>query len=271
MGQGVTTKMQQIAARTLGCELARVTIAATSTTTVANTSPTAASSGADLNGMAVKIACSSLRERLDAMPAGLTWESRVAAVHQERVSLSAAAHYATPRLDYDKDREWGSPFAYHVYGMAITEVTLDCLMGTYQVDSVKIVHDAGKSLAPLVDRGQVEGALAQGIGWLTLEELAYDGKGRLLSKALATYKAPDIHSMPKSVEVQFLEDADNPAAVLGSKGIGEPPLMYGIGTFFALRDAARAFRSTPRTGDLLHAPLTPERLLMYLQGPESEA
>jgi xanthine dehydrogenase large subunit len=273
MGQGVNAKLRAIAGHVLECDLERITIATTSTTTVANTSPTAASSGADLNGMAVQIACTQLRDRLDkqAQDMGRTppWNELVEAAHMERVHLSCGAHYATPKIGYDKELEKGTPFAYHVFGSAITEATIDCLRGTYTIDSVKIVHDGGRSLAPLIDRGQVEGALAQGIGWLTLEDLAYGEDGRLLSNALATYKAPDIHSSPADVQVTFLKNADNPHAVLGSKGIGEPPLMYGIGAYFAIRAAARQFRPDSRD-DLLDAPLTPERLLLYLHSPSKE-
>ena len=266
MGQGVTLKLRHIAAATLRCDLERVTIATTSTTTVANTSPTAASAGADLNGMAVQLACTSLRERLDAL-GELPWDELVQAAFFQRVYLSAGAHYATPRIGYDKETETGSPFAYHVFGAALCEATVDCLRGTYTIDCFKIVHDAGKSLAPLVDLGQVEGALAQGVGWLTLEELTFADDGRLLSNALATYKVPDVYSMPRDVEVTFLEDADNPHAVLGSKRIGEPPLMYGLAAYFAIRSAARAFRPEGPAGNaLLDAPLTPERLLLYLHG-----
>lgn len=270
MGQGVTTKLRAIACQALDCELERITIAATSTTTVANTSPTAASSGADLNGMAVQIACEQLRERLNKLTIklgkNLDWNELIASAHMERVHLSCGAHYATPKIDYNKELESGTPFAYHVFGCAFTEATVDCLRGTYVVDSVKIVHDAGRSMAPLIDLGQVEGALAQGIGWLTLEDLSYSKEGVLLSHALATYKAPDVRSTPRDVQVVFLEDADNPSAILGSKGIGEPPLMYGIGSYFAIRSAARQFRSDAGDGDLLDAPLTPERLLLYLHG-----
>jgi len=237
---------------------------------VANTSPTAASAGADLNGMAVKIACEQLRQRLDDLRAKLdrqtAWPELIATAHAERIHLSCGAHYSTPKLEYNKELESGNPFAYHVFGTAITQATVDCLRGTYTIDSVHIVHDAGRSLAPLIDQGQVEGALAQGIGWLTLEDLQFSDQGRLLSRALATYKAPDIYSSPGDVRVTFLEDADNPTAVLGSKGIGEPPLMYGIGAYFAIRAAARQFRTRANGGDLLQAPLTPERLLMYLHG-----
>ena len=266
MGQGVNSKLQYIAAQTLRCDPERVSIAATSTTLVANTSPTAASSGADLNGKAVQIACKSLRERLDGVSMELAWDDVVSLALESRVSLTAGAHYKTPGLEYDAQAEWGTPFAYHVQGSAISEATVDCLRGTYSIDSVRIVHDGGRSLAPLIDTGQVIGALAQGIGWLTLEELRYDERGRLMTDKLATYKAPDIHSMAREVEVVFLEDSSNPHAVLGSKGIGEPPLMYGLAAFFSIREAARAFRSDrgQDSPDLLEAPLTPERLLRFL-------
>ncbi len=289
MGQGVATKMRAVAARTLGIDSSRVSITTTSTTTVANTSPTAASSGADLNGKATELACQRIVERLIAfaarrldVPAGeltiegeavqrsgrateLCWETLVSSAWLDRVNLSAQAHYATPRLDYDRERESGRPFAYHVWGAALTEVTVDCLRGVYRVDSVRIVHDAGKSLEPLVDRGQVEGALLQGIGWIALEELRFDeATGRLVTDSLATYKAPDIDFAPESVEVHFLEDVDNPAAVMHSKGVGEPPLLYGIGAYFALRDAARAYRSEEAW--TFDAPLTTEKMLLALCG-----
>ena len=269
MGQGVAEKLRLIAARTLAVEPARVSVAETRTTSVANTSPTAASAGADLNGRAAELACRELRERLGVVDRGdgLPWEELVARAYVERVNLSAQAHYATPRLDYDEGRERGRPFAYHVFGTALTEVEVDCLRGTYRIESVKIVHDAGRSLSPHVDRGQVEGGLAQGIGWLTVEELCFDDRGRLLSKDLATYKIPDLHAAPREVVTHFLADCDNPEAVLSSKGIGEPPLLYGIGTYFALRAAARAFR--PDKPWPFHAPLSPERLFMFLHGDPS--
>lgn len=266
MGQGVAEKIRAIAARSLDVELARVSVASTRTTTVANTSPTAASAGADLNGRATELACLELARRLEAVApaADASWEERVERAYAKRTNLSAQAHYATPRLGYDRSREWGRPFAYHVFGTALTEVEVDCLRGTYRIESVRIVHDAGKSLSPHVDRGQVEGGLAQGIGWLTTEELCFDGAGRLLSKDLATYKVPDLFAAPREIETHFLEDCDNPEAVLASKAVGEPPLLYGIGTYFAIRAAARAFR--PERDWRFAAPLSPERLLMFLHG-----
>jgi xanthine dehydrogenase large subunit len=266
MGQGVTEKIRVIAAHTLGVGRELVTVGATSTTTVANTSPTAASSGADLNGRATELACLELRARLAAVVVGenASWEELISEAYVTRTNLTGQAHYATPNLSYDKESEHGKPFAYHVFGAALTEVEVDCLRGTYNILSVKIVHDAGKSLAPDIDRGQVEGGLMQGIGWLTVEELCYSDQGRLLSKDLATYKVPDAHFSPDEIVTHFLEDCDNPAAVLHSKGIGEPPLLYGIGTYFAIQSAAEDFR--PGKNWAFDAPISPERLLMFLRG-----
>jgi xanthine dehydrogenase large subunit len=288
MGQGVAAKIARIAATTLGVDRRRVRVTTTSTSTVANTSPTAASTGADLNGAAAELACTAIVERLLILAAALleapaqelciegelvhrrgeatelAWEELIPLAWQERINLSAQAHYATPRLDYDREAESGSPFSYHVWGAALTEVTVDCLRGTYRIDAVRIVHDAGRSLDPLVDRGQVEGALLQGLGWIALEELIHDERGRLLTESLATYKTPDIDFAPGEVEVVFLEDADNPATVLRSKGIGEPPLLYGIGAYFALRDAARAFGESTKWR--FEAPMTAERMLLWLCG-----
>ena len=180
----------------------------------------------------------------------------------ERVALSENAHYATPIIHFDKSKEKGHPFAYHVYGTAITTVTLDCLRGVYEIDSVKIVHDFGKSMNLGIDIGQVEGALAQGIGWMTMEEIAYGNDGRLLSNALSTYKVPDIFSAPKTVETIPLETDGNEMAIQKSKAVGEPPLMYGIGTYFAIQNAVKAFNKKYKPK--YHSPLTPEKVLMGL-------
>jgi xanthine dehydrogenase large subunit len=216
MGQSVNTKMLQVAQSILGISANKVKLETTNTTRVANTSPTAASSTADLNGKAVEMACNSLIERLtkvaakmlsskeknisfledfvfiDDKKSSLSWEALIAQAMLERVPLSENAHYATPIIHFDKTKEKGHPFAYHVYGTAITTVTLDCLRGTYEIDAVKIVHDFGKSMNLGIDIGQIEGALAQGIGWVTMEEIAYNKDGRLLSNTLSTYKVPDI-------------------------------------------------------------------------------
>ncbi len=292
MGQGVNTKLLQVAAYTFGIAPERVRIDTTNTSRVANTSPTAASAGADLNGKALEMACLKLRERLaevaadqldaspdsitikdetfyvDGSPSELSWEKMVHQAFMDRVSLSEKAHYATPVIHFDKEKEKGHPFAYHVYGTAILVVTLDCLRGTYQFDTVKIVHDCGKSISPMVDNGQIEGGLVQGIGWMTLEELDYDEQGRLRSNALSTYKIPDIYSVPETIEVKHLETEGHDLAIRKSKAVGEPPLMYGLGAYFAIQDAVLAFN--PHATLKFDAPFTHEKVLMALyEGKEA--
>jgi len=286
MGQGVNAKMLNVAAQTLGIDIGRITIETTNTLRVANTSPTAASSGADMNGRATEIACRAITDRLcdvaaeilevngdrvrisagvvtvDGKNSEVGWDKLVSEAYFKRVSLSEQAHYATPKIHFDRETEKGEPFAYHVYGSAVIETTVDCLRGTYTIDRVGIVHDAGRSLNPVVDMGQLEGGLVQGIGWMTMEELLFSA-GRNLTDTLSTYKIPDILCTPE-IEGHFLEDADNPNAVMRSKAIGEPPLMYGIGAYFALLDALKAFR--PDREAFFHAPMTPERVLMFLHG-----
>jgi xanthine dehydrogenase large subunit len=286
MGQSVNTKMLQVAQAVLGISSDKIKLETTNTTRVANTSPTAASSTADLNGKAVEMACTSLIERLtkvasemlsseekkislkddfvfvDAEKTTLSWEVLVAEAMLQRVALSENAHYATPIIHFDKSKEKGHPFAYHVYGTAITSVTVDCLRGIYEIDSVKIVHDFGKSMNLGIDIGQVEGALAQGIGWMTMEEISYNSDGRLLSNALSTYKVPDIFSVPKTIETIPLETNGNELAIQKSKAVGEPPLMYGIGTYFAIQQAVKEFN--PNYKLKFHAPFTPEKVLLGL-------
>ena len=292
MGQGVNTKIAQVAARTLGISISRIKIESTNTTRVANTSPSAASATADLNGKATELACRSLRERLlrhastefavdyeglaieneqvlaADIPAETTWEKLVSSAFVRRVSLSENAHYATPGVHFDAATESGHPFAYHVYGTALTTATVDCLRGTYTIDALRIAHDFGQSFSPNIDRGQIEGGAVQGIGWMTLEEVSYNPEGRLLSNSLNSYKIPDLYSVPAVLDVHFLDTPGHPNAVLRSKAVGEPPLMYGIGAYFALRDAIRAFR--PGAALPLVAPMTPERVLGGLY-PEAVA
>jgi len=285
MGQQVARKIQVVVARTLGLPEELVKVVATRTGSVANTFPTAASTGSDINGMAALAACEEIRGRLLGFAARslgvdkgelriesgmvvkgcqrteLTWASLVDGAHAERVDLSAHGFYATPGLFYDAQAERGSPFAYHVYGCAAVSATLDVLRGTYRLDSATIVHDGGESIDRSVDLGQVEGAFAQGAGWSVLEDLKYDAKGSLLSDTLSTYKLPDLGFLP-DVDVEFLENAGNPRAVLRSKAIGEPPFLYGIAAYFAVLDALRAARpDLPAFYDL---PMTPEKALMHL-------
>lgn len=292
MGQGLTTNLATIASRELGCDLDRVRVESTNTTRVANMSPSAASATTDLNGNATIDACRQILGRLyelmakelakpdatkfefrgetlhyDGEATEWTWTRAVMHAYLQRVDLSAHGFYATPNIHFDATVEKGRPFAYHVYGTAITEVTVDCIRGTYDVDAVRLVHNLGRTINPLVDLGQIEGGLAQGIGWMTLEELAYSDEGKLLSFALSTYKAPDVYCTP-DIEVKFLE-GPNPTGPHGSKAVGEPPLMYGIGTYFAIRDALRAWDSSRDYA--FDAPATPEKVLMALQGHTLEA
>lgn len=287
MGQGVNAKIAAVAARTLGIGLERIKLESTNTTRVANTSPTAASSGSDLNGMATQLACDSIRRRLQEFAAtqlgdcaadeitisggqvlrasqatGLSWEELVDKAYWARVCLSAQGHYATPRLYFDRQQEKGQPFAYHVYGTALCRVTLDCLRGSYSLDQVQLVHDSATSLAPDIDLGQIEGALVQGLGWMTVEELQWDEQGRQRTGSAAAYKIPDMRFGPQTVETAILEGEPNPYAVLGSKAVGEPPFMYGIAGWFALYRAMRAFR--PKGKFRFEAPLTPEKILTQL-------
>lgn len=289
MGQGVNVKIAHVAAETLGISAKRVYVETTNTTRVANTSPTAASTGADLNGKATELAARTVRARLAAFasslwgcaeeevtfaddevrgPAGeqrLGFGALVARAYMERVSLSCQAHYATPDLYFDKAAGKGKPFAYHVFGTAVTQAEIDCLRGTYRILEVKILHDSGKSLAPKIDRGQVEGAVVQGIGWMTLEDVVLDN-GRILASSLTTYKVPDLEFAPE-IEVRFADDKENPFAVMGSKALGEPPFIYGIGAYFAVADALRAAR--PGRKFAYTAPMTTERAFLFLHGEES--
>ena len=286
MGQGVRQKIAKVVALTLGIGLRRVKVESTNTTRIANMSPTAASTGADLNGQATRAACLQIKQRLlsvaanllgsaeaaqldiqngrvhnQGQPTTIRWKQLVAQAYLARTSLSAQAHYATPELFFDRDINQGHPFAYHVYGCASVEVTVDCLRGRYSIDQVNIVHDNGQSLNELVDRGQIEGGVVQGLGWMTLEQVVYDTNGRLLTDSLSAYKIPDIHFAPL-INVHLLESAINPPGLLHSKAVGEPPFMYGIGGYFALAKAIRAFN--PAWQPDYAAPMTAEKVLLAL-------
>jgi xanthine dehydrogenase large subunit len=286
MGQGVNTKMAQVASRIFSINIKRIKLESTNTSRIANTSPTSASSGADLNGNALLIACNGLLKRLKATAAEIlgcnideirfqdevvyrnghkthiNWELLVETAFLNRVCLTENGHYATPVIHFDKTKEKGHPFAYHVYGTAIVTVTLDCLRGTYEVDDVLIVHDFGNSINPDIDKGQIEGGVVQGIGWMTMEEISFNREGKLLSNSLSTYKVPDIYSAPKILECHALETEGPELAILKSKAIGEPPFMYGIGAFFAIQNAIIAFN--PDYKIEFDAPLTPEKVLLRL-------
>jgi xanthine dehydrogenase large subunit len=286
MGQGVNTKIAQVAAKVFGLPMERVRVHTTNTLRIANTSPTAASAAADLNGKATQMACEAIRRRLydvarllveagdvnelsladgfvfrNGERTALEWPALVLDAHLQRVNLSEHAHYATPGINFDWDTAKGHPFAYHVYGTAIVGVTVDCLRGRYEVDYVKCCHDFGSSMNTAVDYGQIEGGIVQGIGWMTMEEVVYDADGRLRSNALSTYKVPDIYSVPKHIQILPLETTRENLAIFNSKAVGEPPLMYGIGAYFAIRNAIKAYRDCAPE---LDAPFTPEKVLLNL-------
>ncbi len=286
MGQGVNTKMLQVAATIFGVDPKKVQVHSTNTFRIANTSPSAASATSDLNGKAVQMACDAILQRLkpvaaevlqtnsesiefkneiiwtEGKPSDLTWQQLILTAYIKRISLSEHAHYATPDIGFDGTIEKGHPFAYHVFGTAVTVVTVDCLRGIYEFDAVRLVHDFGSSMNPIIDKGQIEGGLVQGMGWMTMEEIVYDKEGRLRSNALSTYKIPDIYSVPKEIDIHFLETENDNLAIFRSKAVGEPPLMYGIGSFFAIRNAIKAFN--PSANPAFSAPMTPEKVLLAL-------
>lgn len=286
MGQGVNAKLARVASGVFSVDKERIKIETTNTTRVANTSPTAASSGADLNGNALLIACTRLLGRLkeaaasllgctadeismkeekvlrNGEPSDITWETLVREAFLMRIALSENGHYATPVIFFDKSVEKGHPFAYHVYGIAVVTVMLDCLRGTYKTDRVLIVHDFGNNINPDIDLGQMEGGVMQGIGWMTMEEVIFDNQGKMLTDSLSTYKVPDILSAPGTLEIRALDKEGPGLALMKSKAIGEPPFMYGIGAYFALQNAIRSFN--PSWKPDYNAPLTPEKVLMRL-------
>jgi len=273
MGQGLHTKMLQVAATALGVPLARVRLAPTRTDKVPNTSATAASSGADLNGAAVQDACSQIVTRLapvrDRLGGDAPWEEVVRAAYHDRVQLWAAGFYRTEGLSWDATTMTGTPFKYFAYGVAAAEVEVDGFTGAYSVERVDIVHDVGDSLSPLVDLGQVEGAFVQGVGWLTLEDLRWDttdspSRGRLTTQAASTYKLPSFSEMPLDFRVSLLENAADDGVVYGSKAVGEPPLMLAFSVREALREACAAFGPDGVSVEL-DSPATPEAVFWAVQ------
>jgi xanthine dehydrogenase large subunit len=293
MGQGLHTKMLQVAATALGVPLSTVRLAPTRTDKVPNTSATAASSGADLNGAAVKDACEQVLdrlrpvagERLGVDPGAvrfaeglvtapgtdvtLAWGDLVTQAYFQRVQLWAAGFYRTEGLHWDSSTMQGSPFKYFSYGAAATEVEVDGFTGAYRTRRVDIVHDVGDSLSPLVDVGQVEGAFVQGAGWLTLEDLRWDEgdgptRGHLATRTASTYKLPSFSEMPEDFRVELLAHAHEDGAVYGSKAVGEPPLMLAFSVREALRQAAAAF-GPPGTSVDLASPATPEAVWWALE------
>ncbi len=283
MGQGLYTKVAQIVAEGFGVGLDRIKISATVTDKVPNTSPTAASSGCDLNGQAAYAAVNSLKGRLAAFAAEyhgvdagtvdfttdgvrvgdqlIPFNELVRQAYFARVSLSSTGFYRTPKIHYDDKAGEGRPFFYFVYGAAATEVTVDTLTGEYKVDRVDILHDCGSSINPAIDMGQVEGGFVQGMGWLTTEELVYDQKGALRTHAPSTYKIPACSDRPRTMNIKLRMSPNPEESIFRSKAVGEPPFMLAISVLSAINDAVASLADYRQpTG--LDAPATPERVLM---------
>ncbi len=292
MGQGVSSKMIQVAALCFGLKTDEVRLETTNTTRVANTSPTAASATADLNGKALQDACDQILVRLRKLVKKewglkskdqihfqdgwvicnrkkMKWNELILTAFQQRVNLSAKGHYSTPKIHFDKKIGKGHPFAYHVFGTSIFTCTVDCIRGTYDFDKVQLIHDFGTSMNKLVDLGQIEGGLVQGMGWMTIENLLYDEEGRLKSNSLANYKIPDIHYVPKKLDVEYLDTKGSDLAILKSKAVGEPPLMYGIGAYFALYNAVLAYNKDANIP--YESPMTTEKILMGLYSKKANS
>ncbi len=294
MGQGLHTKILGVAARELGVPAASIRMMTTSTDKVPNTSATAASSGSDLNGMAVAAACTTLRERLAPVAAGLlgapvadivfengeaysrsnprsrlSFAKVCAKAYTERVSLAATGYYKTPGIHWDWSTASGRPFHYFSCGVAVAEVEIDGYSGMQRVRRVDIVHDVGDSLNPSVDRGQIEGGFVQGMGWLTSEELKWDAKGRLLTHSASTYQIPDISDTPVEFNVTLFPQAAQASTIHGSKAVGEPPLMLAFAVREAIRDAVAAFG--PAGGEVrLASPATGEAIYAAIQARTTE-
>jgi xanthine dehydrogenase large subunit len=259
MGQGLHTKILRIAADSLGVPEASIRIMATSTAKIPNTSATAASAGTDLNGAAVADACRQIRERLAAIPdaANMTFAKTVEAAYKSRISLFAQGYYRTPEIHFDAKTATGKPFHYFAYGAAVSEVEVDGFTGQYRTLRTDILHDVGDSVSPSIDRGQIEGAFIQGVGWLTLEELLWDQEGRVATAGASTYKLPSWPEMPAVFEVALLDRAAEPGVVMGSKAVGEPPLMLAFSVREAIRAAIAEFGES--SGVIpLNSPATPE-------------
>jgi len=286
MGQGLHTKMMAVCADELGIATDRVRVMTTATDKVPNTSATAASSGTDLNGQAVRAACATLRERMgpvaaetlglpegtpmrfeggrvspDAGGEGVPFAELAMSCWVRQVSLAASGFYATPGIRYDAKTGRGRPFFYYAYGASVVEVEVNGLTGEHRLRRVDILHDVGDSLIPTIDRGQVEGAFVQGLGWLTNEEVLFDGDGRLLTHGPSTYKIPTAGDIPDDFRVALLDRAPQPEVVGGSKAVGEPPFMLAIAAHTALRHAVASFDAAREGPVELAIPATGEAIL----------
>jgi len=295
MGQGLNTKMQQIAALEFGIDFENVKVNATNTSKIPNTSPTAASSGADMNGMAVKNACDKLKLRISEVVTNefnikdnskislkenivfennyiidnqnperkIAFKDAIPIVRFNRVSLSATGFYKTPNVNFDRATGTGNPFFYFAYGMSVSEVLLDTLTGYAKVLRTDILHDCGKSINPTIDKGQIEGAFVQGLGWVTTEECKWDSKGSLLNHSPDTYKIPSVQDIPEIFNVNILENQPQPQTIHNSKAVGEPPFMLAFSVWFAIKDAISAIKNHKVEPDW-NIPATNEMILLAI-------
>ncbi|MHC3749679.1 xanthine dehydrogenase molybdopterin binding subunit [Stutzerimonas stutzeri] len=283
MGQGLNTKVAQVVAEVFQVDIDRIQITATNTDKVPNTSPTAASSGTDLNGKAAQNAAQTIKQRLVEFAARkwqifeedvefkngqvrlrdqyISFDELIQQAYFGQVSLSSTGFYRTPKIYYDRSQARGRPFYYFAYGAACSEVIVDTLTGEYKMLRSDILHDVGASLNPAIDIGQVEGGFVQGLGWLTMEELVWNDKGKLMTNGPASYKIPAVADMPLDLRVKLVENRKNPEdTVFHSKAVGEPPFMLGISVWCAIKDAVASladYRAQPQ----IDAPATPERVL----------
>jgi xanthine dehydrogenase large subunit len=287
MGQGLFTKILHIAADRLGVPVSRIRVMSTRTDKVPNTSATAASSGTDLNGAAVEDACVQIRSRLAAIAAGMLdcdatevhFRDGIArgrgnstdfgavceAAYKQRVPLFAAGFYRTPDIHFDPKAARGRPFHYYVYGAAVSEVEVDGFTGQVRITRTDILQDVGDSISPLIDRGQIEGGFLQGVGWLTIEELLWDAQGRVSSAGASTYKLPSWSEVPDTFNVDTLEQATQQGVIMGSKAVGEPPLMLAISVREAIREAIAAFAGGDNVRVTFDSPATPERIFFAVR------
>jgi xanthine dehydrogenase large subunit len=288
MGQGLFTKIRQIAAESLGLPPASIRMMPTRTDKLPNTSATAASAGTDLNGAAVADACEQIKQRLTNVAAtmlgceagevcfenghvfrrgaeaeGIAFAKLCEHAYRQRIPLLADGFYRTPGIHYNPATATGKPFHYFVYGAAVSEVEIDAFTGDFRLLRTDILEDIGASVSPLIDRGQIEGGFVQGLGWLTIEELLWDAQGRLATAGASTYKLPSWSEVPEVFNVDFLERAADPDVIFGSKAVGEPPLMLAISVREAIRDAIAAFGSGGPVD--LQSPATPERIFFAIR------
>jgi len=295
MGQGLNTKIQQIAALELGVSFEKVKVNATNTSKVPNTSATAASSGSDLNGMAVKNAIDKIKKRLSPVAVELICQSHniqdikevnivfennvvydkyypehsisfqklIQAAYLTQISLSATGFYKTPGIYFDRENGTGEPFYYFAYGMAVSEVEIDVLTGKHTLLRSDIIHDVGNSILKGIDIGQVQGAFIQGVGWVTTEELKWDKEGHLLTHSPDTYKIPTVSDIPKVFNVELLENAPNVGTIRQSKAVGEPPFMLAFSVWLAIKDAISAVKNHQIEPEIT-LPMTAEQILLSI-------